>query len=180
MIAILKSKLVDNADVLIGMRNGIVTYVNPFSYLKLWKKLELQDFDYITSDGIVVKQLSGLFLRRSVQRLSPDFSSYFSDLFKQVAASNSTVYFIGAMPELIGKSIDNIKHKYPTLNIIGYRNGYFKDNDEMESHIKEIISLGGKLMEGPIIETFGAEAWFADIEDNYFLVFVPLLDLDKK
>ena len=37
-----------------------------------------------------------------------------------------------------------------------------------------------KLIEGPIIETFGVEAWFADIEDNYFLIFVPLLDLDKK
>ncbi len=50
----------------------------------------------------------------------------------------------------------------------------------LENLIKEIIFLGGKLMEGPIIETFGAEAWFADIEDNYFLVFVPLFDLDKK
>jgi len=146
LIAILKSKLVENADVLIGMQSGIVTYVNPFSYLKLRKKLELQDFDHITSDGIVVKQLSGLFLRRSVQRLSPDFSSYFSDLFKQVAASNSTVYFVGAMPDLIGKSIDNIKHKYLTLNIIGYRNGYFKDIEELDSHIKEIISLNPELL----------------------------------
>ncbi len=50
----------------------------------------------------------------------------------------------------------------------------------LDNLIKGIISLGGKLIEGPIIETFGAEAWFADIEDNYFLVFVPLLQLDKK
>ena len=46
--------------------------------------------------------------------------------------------------------------------------------------IEEIISFGGKLIEGPITEGFGVEAWFSDIEDNYFLVFVPLLDLDKK
>ena len=46
--------------------------------------------------------------------------------------------------------------------------------------IQEIISIGGKLIEGPITERFGVEAWFSDIEDNYFLVVIPLLQVDKK
>ena len=46
--------------------------------------------------------------------------------------------------------------------------------------IEEIISFGGKLIEGPITEGFGVEAWFSDIEDNYFLVVIPLLQVDKK
>ena len=146
MIAILKSKLVENADVLISMQSGIVTYVNPFSYLKLRKKITMQEFDYITSDGIVVKKLSGVFLNRSVQRISPDFSSYFTELFKQVSSSNSTVYFVGTLPELIGKSIENIKDKFPTLNIVGFRDGYFKNTDDLNKHIKEIISLNPEFL----------------------------------
>ncbi len=50
----------------------------------------------------------------------------------------------------------------------------------IESFIKEIISFGGILIEGPINERFGAEAWFTDIEDNYFLIIVPLLQVEKK
>ncbi len=50
----------------------------------------------------------------------------------------------------------------------------------LETFIKEITSIGGRLIEGPVIEEFGAEAWLADIEDNYFLVFVPLLKQDRK
>ena len=46
--------------------------------------------------------------------------------------------------------------------------------------INEIISFGGKLIEGPINEEFGAEAWLTDIEDNYFLVVIPQIDIDKK
>ena len=46
--------------------------------------------------------------------------------------------------------------------------------------IEEIISFGGELIEGPITEGFGVEAWFSDIEDNYFLVVIPMLQVDKK
>ena len=46
--------------------------------------------------------------------------------------------------------------------------------------IEKIISFGGELIEGPITEGFGVEAWFSDIEDNYFLVVIPLLQVDKK
>ena len=40
--------------------------------------------------------------------------------------------------------------------------------------IGRFISIGAKLVEGPILEEFGAEAWFSDIEGNNFLFFVPL------
>jgi len=142
LIGVLKRKLVKNADELLGMERGIVTYINPFSYLKLRKKIDIQTFDHLTSDGIVVKKLSGIFLKKKVQRLSPDFSSYFNGLFKQISATKNSIYFVGTMPSLIELSINNIKHKFPSLNIIGYRHGYFENNKEIEAHIKEIFDLG--------------------------------------
>ncbi len=41
--------------------------------------------------------------------------------------------------------------------------------------VKEVVSRGGKLIEGPVLETFGAEAWMSDQEDNKFLIFVPFM-----
>ncbi len=39
--------------------------------------------------------------------------------------------------------------------------------------ITDVVVRGGKLIEGPILESFGAEAWMADEEDNMFVIFVP-------
>ena len=108
LIENLKNKLVENSEVIINMQSGIVSYVNPFSYLKLRNNIDLKDFDLITSDGIILKILSSILLNKSIQRLSPDFSSYFKPLFKQLSDSKSKVYFIGTKPKFIKKAIQNI------------------------------------------------------------------------
>ena len=146
LIEHLKNKLVDDVDVLLNMQSGIVSYVNPYSYLKLRNKIDLTDFDLITSDGVILKKLSSIFLNKSIQRLSPDFSSYFKPLFKQLSISKSEVYFIGTKPKFIEKSIQNIQVKYPDLNIIGSRDGYFKDDEELRLHIKEINKLNPEVV----------------------------------
>ena len=74
LIENLRDKLVEDVDVLLDMKSGIVSYVNPFSYLKLRNRIDLKDFDLITSDGIVLKKLSSIFLNKSIQRLSPGLS----------------------------------------------------------------------------------------------------------
>ena len=158
MIKTLKKKLVGDANVLISMKSGIVTYVNPFSYLKLRGKIDINDFDYITSDGVVIKKLSNWFLKRPIQRLSPDFSSYFNAIFEQASKTGASVYFIGTMPGVIDKSIQNINDKFPSLSIVGYRDGYFNDDNEINSHIKEIININPDLiivgMGTPLQETY--------------------------
>ena len=146
LIENLRDKLVEDVDVLLDMKSGIVSYVNPFSYLKLRNRIDLKDFDLITSDGIVLKKLSSIFLNKTIQRLSPDFSSYFKPLFKQLSVSKSKVYFIGTKPKFIEKSIQNIQAKYPDLNIIGFRDGFFKDEEELKLHIKEMINLNPEVM----------------------------------
>ena len=39
--------------------------------------------------------------------------------------------------------------------------------------IKEVCSYGGVLVEGPHLESFGAEAWILDLEGNNLLLVVP-------
>ena len=46
----------------------------------------------------------------------------------------------------------------------------------IDAWIKEVVSFGAKLFEGPNLDSFGAEAWLLDVEDNKFLIFVPTAD----
>ncbi|QIZ66042.1 WecB/TagA/CpsF family glycosyltransferase [Geobacillus subterraneus] len=47
------------------------------------------------------------------------------------------VYFLGSTDRTLLKMIDNITIKYPRLNIVGYRNGYFNE-EEIEVICKEL------------------------------------------
>jgi N-acetylglucosaminyldiphosphoundecaprenol N-acetyl-beta-D-mannosaminyltransferase len=47
------------------------------------------------------------------------------------------VYFLGSTDKTLLKMIDNITIKYPRLNIVGYRNGYFNE-EEIEVICKEL------------------------------------------
>ena len=45
--------------------------------------------------------------------------------------------------------------------------------------VDEVIAIGAKLIEPPKLDTFGAEAWLYDLDDNKFLIFVPLADISE-
>ena len=45
---------------------------------------------------------------------------------------------------------------------------------EIEEWSSRLISNGATVVEGPRVESFGAESWIADPEGNYFLILAPL------
>lgn len=47
------------------------------------------------------------------------------------------VYLLGARNEILQKCVANIKIRYPNINIVGYRNGYFRNSDA-STIIKEV------------------------------------------
>lgn len=48
-----------------------------------------------------------------------------------------SVYFFGAKEEILQDMLKNFEERYPALNVVGYRNGYFSPEDE--KHIQEDI-----------------------------------------
>ena len=53
---------------------------------------------------------------------------------------NKSIYFIGTKPKIIDKAIENIKESYPKLNIVGFRDGFVKD-EERKSILESIKQL---------------------------------------
>ena len=62
------------------------------------------------------------------------------DIIKSCAEEGKGIYLLGTKEEVLNKCIDNLKIKYPNLNIVGSRNGFF-DLNSCEEIIGEINSL---------------------------------------
>ncbi len=68
---------------------------------------------------------------------------------------------------------DSIRKKPPSIAICFKKQPSSDPESVLADWVKEVISYGGKLFNGPDLEPFGAEAWMLDAEDNKFLIFVP-------
>lgn len=49
-----------------------------------------------------------------------------------------TFYLVGGKPEVISSTIEKLKEDFPGVNIVGYRDGYFKSGDD-EALIADIV-----------------------------------------
>lgn len=141
-IELLKSKLKDNNG---HIGQGIITFLNPYSYLFYRKNKELFSyFDSIGLDGeLLVLMLNVFVLKKKsrANRLSFDMTSFAPILFNKCILEKKSVYFIGSSEENIQRFINEITKNYPQLNIAGYRNGYFSNTTEREDSMDIIISL---------------------------------------
>ena len=67
------------------------------------------------------------------------------DLFEEVLATCAKdgfrPFFLGATPEIIAKATTAVRARYPTIEFAGFRDGYFKQNQENEV-VEEIRKSG--------------------------------------
>ncbi|MFH1282867.1 MAG: WecB/TagA/CpsF family glycosyltransferase [bacterium] len=81
-------------------------------------------------------------------------------LLKLANERSYKVFFIGAKEETLKKAVYNIKIKYPDLIVSGFRNGYFKDDNE-----QVIISAVSKTQSQILfvgLDTPRQEIWIGD------------------
>ena len=50
-----------------------------------------------------------------------------------------TYYLIGGKQEVIDDTIQKLKQEFEGINILGYRNGYIKTDEEREALIKDVV-----------------------------------------
>lgn len=142
---VLVSKIIEtenNANLVFKERGKIYTFLNPVSYLDAVKHAELfVQFDGVFADGNMLVKAIKLFYNKDVAKREFDMSSMARLLFHYASANNKSVYIIASKQEEIEKAIWKIKNKYPNLRIVGYRSGFFKDSQEYDDAISEIINV---------------------------------------
>jgi N-acetylglucosaminyldiphosphoundecaprenol N-acetyl-beta-D-mannosaminyltransferase len=121
---------------------SVSTFINPYSYLLARRHSEVfNSVDAIYLDGFLMVKLLRVLSLVKTQRMSFDFSSLAGLIFQDAVDLNKSIYFIGTKRDLIEKAVENIQIKFPELNIVGFRDGYFAGQDERTDEIKRIVKL---------------------------------------
>ena len=124
-------------------KGKIYSFINPYGYHLMRKNIILyQQLDGLYIDGIFMCILSRLFYGIRIKRRSFDNTTVAKDLFEYLNKYNfNTIYFVGAKQEEIEQAIQQYKQKYPGINILGYRSGYFATSEERYEEVRRIATL---------------------------------------
>lgn len=160
MHKLLESVIAKNSgDIERGNVPGLITYINPYSYLMLRKaRVHLDDYASIYIDGSLLVIFFRLLLRKSFSRISFDMTSAAPVLFEAWQRDQKTVYFIGAQDHEMSVFIDRVSAAFPTLSIAGWQGGHFKDKEDRDAAISRICHLRPEVlivgMGAPLQERF--------------------------
>lgn len=145
--------------------NGRVnTCVNPYSYHLVRRHPELYgSMDGLFVDGMTMCWLIRFLWGKRVPRLSFDMSGMAVDLFTYLndKETSRSIYFLGTKQEILESTVKQFHKSYPEMKIAGYRNGYFIDNDDRKSAIKEVVDIDSDFtiigMGSPLQEQFALD-----------------------
>lgn len=101
--------------------------------------MAMKKADYIQADGQSLVFASRLLSGNPLpERIAT--TDFFHDAAKVAEENGLRFYLLGAKKEVINKAVENIKKMYPELVVAGYRDGYFKKEDEA-AICREIVNL---------------------------------------
>lgn len=111
----------------------------------------INNADYVIPDGIGI--IKGA---KSLGTPIHERITGFDTLQYLIATANRKmlkVYLLGSKPEVIQASADKIKRDYPQIDLVGYHDGYFKDESSIVAEIAEkqpnivLVALGSPKQE---------------------------------
>jgi len=115
----------------------------------------LKEAELVIPDGIGVK-LGLKITGKDVERIAGvDFAR---EMINVAAKNNLPIALVGAKPEIIEKTINNLNSEVENLNIVYSHDGYFNDFDEIMNQLKEcspkliLVALGSPKQEKFIYE----------------------------
>lgn len=123
-------------------KKRIYTFLNPVSYLEAIKHRELFDaFDGIFADGSILVAAIQCLYGKTVTRRSFDMTSLAPIVFKFAEEKGKSIYIIASKSGEINNAVKIFEQKWPLLKIVGFRNGYFSSEEEMDKVIEQIREL---------------------------------------
>ncbi|GGH30714.1 WecB/TagA/CpsF family glycosyltransferase [Sphingobacterium alkalisoli] len=88
----------------------------------------LLEADYIHADGMSIVAASKRICEVGLpERIAT--TDWFHDVARLSEQTGEGHYFLGGSEDTIQKTIANVRKQYPKLNIVGFKNGYFTDNE---------------------------------------------------
>lgn len=120
-----------------GKKGLQITGVNLEQIALLYKNKNFKDYinssDIVNIDGMIVYwylKIKGFKLKH--RSLCADI---LLDMLHRANERKGSIYLLGATQETIEQLVINIQKKYPDIKIVGYHNGYFKDEQSIVADI---------------------------------------------
>ncbi|MBU0518755.1 WecB/TagA/CpsF family glycosyltransferase [bacterium] len=88
----------------------------------------INDADIVGADGMPLVWLSKYMGQPIAGRVNG--TDLMGELVKKAAEKGHSIYFLGAKPDVVRKVVDSYTKLYPKLKVAGYRDGYFKSEEE--------------------------------------------------
>ena len=90
----------------------------------------INNCDLVNCDGMPVCWASRLLGRPLPERVAG--IDLFTNLVAKAARKKWRVFFLGAREEVVTRVVDTMKAKHPDLEVAGYRNGYWSEEEETQ------------------------------------------------
>ncbi|MCM8537263.1 MAG: WecB/TagA/CpsF family glycosyltransferase [Lentisphaeraceae bacterium] len=136
---------------------GIISFVNPYSYLQARKSSAYKEVSKVYIDGILLCWLAPLLGLGKVERVSFDLTSLAEPFFKYLEREEKTLYIIGSTYEKNSIFTEWLKEKYPQICVVGNRDG-FLHKEAWQTEFDSIVNLGADYlicgMGAPLQEEF--------------------------
>lgn len=118
----------------------VYSFLNPVSYLNALKHKELfSQIDGLFADGSLLVAAIRLCYGVKVTRCSFDMTSIAPKLLNYAVENGKSVYIVASKQEQVERAVAIIRKQYNGINIIGYRNGYFANEEERDKEAKHIV-----------------------------------------
>jgi N-acetylglucosaminyldiphosphoundecaprenol N-acetyl-beta-D-mannosaminyltransferase len=128
-------------------RRTHVIFVNVFKIAEYHSNPRLQEVmeraDLLLPDGVPVLWASALLGTPLPERVAG--TDLMQALLELSALRNYRVFLLGGEENVITRTVETLRGRYPTLQIAGYRNGYFSDADA-DSVIETINASNADLL----------------------------------
>lgn len=119
----------------------LVTFVNPYSYYILEDSGLHHEFDFIFVDGISLVKIYNCIHKDKIKRYSFDFTSLAPIVFDFCILNELKVAIVGGSEQEVASAQRLLMSKYPNLNVVYSRNGFFNDELECLETTSEMNSL---------------------------------------
>lgn len=131
-----------NSSDMLKKQGHIYTFLNPVSYLDAVREKDLfNEYDGIFADGSLLVAAIKILYGERISRRSFDMTSVAPELFEYAQKAGKSIYIVASKQEQVEKAVSVFCSRYPGLNIIGCRNGYFNNEEEQESEAKHIVEI---------------------------------------
>lgn len=125
------------------------TFLNPFSLGVVSEELDQRECERLRfyTDGIAIVLYARLFKNKRVERVSFDDTSIAPVVFGDAVTNHLRVCLVGGTPENIVEATRLLKEKYPGLQIVLSRSGYFDSEQERtefldQAMISDVLIVG--------------------------------------